>query len=133
MKAAETAWPSQARLELAATPGAVRCARGHVRAAAVSWVLVHLGATAELLASELVTNAIRASAGTGDPVRLWVTSDESSLRIHVWDSSQDMPVRKDPCPEQENGRGLLLVEALGSDWGVYRKSAGKVVWVQVKA
>jgi hypothetical protein len=32
-------------------------------------------------------------------------------------------------PEQEGGRGLMLVESLGQDWGAYRAETGKVVWV----
>jgi anti-sigma regulatory factor (Ser/Thr protein kinase) len=128
---AETARPLQTHLELAAMPSAVPCARGHVRAVAREWGLADLANTAELVTSELVTNAVRASPTTSDPVRLWVTSDQASIVIHVWDSSDSMPVRQHASPEQESGRGLLLVETLGSAWGTYRESAGKVVWARV--
>src|SRR5580698_9874409 len=60
--APQTARRLQTHLELAALPSAVPCARGHVRAVALEWGLQELADTAELLASELVTNAIRASA-----------------------------------------------------------------------
>jgi len=51
--------------------------------------------------------------------------------IHVWDASDEMPVVKDVAADEENGRGLMLVAALGRDWGAYRKFEGKVVWVIV--
>ena len=39
----------------------------------------------------------------------------------------------DPDARQMGGRGLLLVEGLGKDWGAYRKASGKVVWVLIDA
>jgi anti-sigma regulatory factor (Ser/Thr protein kinase) len=128
---AQAAWPPQTSLELLALPTAVPCARGHVRAVAREWGLADLAGTAELLTSELVTNAVRASATTSDTVRLWVTFDQASILIHVWDSSDSMPIRQDVRPDQESGRGLLLVQALASGWGTYRESGGKVVWARV--
>src|SRR5260221_567669 len=56
------AWPLVSALPpLAALPTAPACARGHVRAAAREWGLSDLADTAELVASELVTNAVQAS------------------------------------------------------------------------
>jgi hypothetical protein len=54
---AQPAWPLQTRLPLAALPTAPGVARGHVRAVAREWGLSELSAIAELLVSELVTNA----------------------------------------------------------------------------
>jgi anti-sigma regulatory factor (Ser/Thr protein kinase) len=133
------AWPLQTDLELPAVASAVPCARAHVRAVARQWGLADLGDTAELLASELVTNALKASGSlptTADPaivhvVRIWLASDHGCLVIRVWDGSDSMPVRTDTSPDEEGGRGLLLVEALGSAWGAYRTAIGKVVWVQI--
>src|ERR1700689_3867633 len=86
-------------LELGAYASAVPCARGHVRSVAMEWGLRDLADTAELLAAELVTNAINASQhlGSFEPpiVRLWLVSDQISLVIHVWDACKEMPVRKD--------------------------------------
>jgi anti-sigma regulatory factor (Ser/Thr protein kinase) len=127
---AQAAWPPQTSLELLALPTAVPCARGHVRAVAREWGLADLAETAELLTSELVTNAVRASATAGEHVRLWVTSDQASIVIHVWDSSNSMPIRQDSSPDKESGRGLLLVQALASGWGVYQESVGKTVWAR---
>lgn len=58
-------------------------------------------------------------------------SDRASLVICVWDGHDDMPVRKDAAVDAEGGRGLMLVESLSKEWGVYRETAGKVVWVMV--
>jgi anti-sigma regulatory factor (Ser/Thr protein kinase) len=133
-------WSLQTRLELAAQPTAPGVVRGHVRAVASEFGLADLADTAELLASEIVTNAVQASqrASTrGDlaivpVIQLWVTSDGVSMVIHVWDGSDEMPAVKDVARDEENGRGLMLVAALGKDWGCYRKAAGgKVVWVVI--
>ena len=107
---------------------------------ALEWGLPDLADTAELLASELMTNAvqaserlrIRADLAVVPVVRLWLVSDKSSLVIHVWDGNNDMPVRRNAALDEESGRGLMLVESLGKDWGAYRKADGKVVWVLIR-
>jgi hypothetical protein len=134
-------WPLHTRLELAAQPTAPGVVRGHVRAVASEWGLAGLADTAALLASEIATNAvqaserlrIRADLAAVPLIRLWITSDGVCMVIHVWDGSDEMPVVKDVSTEEENGRGLMLVAALGKDWGAYRKAQGKVVWVMVAA
>jgi anti-sigma regulatory factor (Ser/Thr protein kinase) len=133
------AWPLRSDLELAALPTAPACGRGHVRAVACEWGLADLSDIAELLVSELMTNAVQASERlrpradlTGVPVvRLWLISDQNSIVIHVWDGNSEMPIRRDAGPDADSGRGLLLVDALGADWGAYRKQDGKVVWVMI--
>ena len=64
-------------------------------------------------------------------VRLWLVSDRLSIVIRVWDRCGEMPVRRDAGPDEVSGRGLLLVETLGKDWGAYREAGGKVVWVVI--
>jgi anti-sigma regulatory factor (Ser/Thr protein kinase) len=132
-------WPLQTRLELAALPSAVSCARGHVRTVAREWGLAALADIAELLASEIATNAVQASQRLSTRadlaivpvIRLWITSDGVALVIHVWDGNDEMPVRKEASFDAESGRGLLLVDSLGKEWGAYRKAEGKVVWVMI--
>jgi anti-sigma regulatory factor (Ser/Thr protein kinase) len=136
---ASNPWPLQTHLSLGAQPSAVSWARGHVRSVALEWGLPDIADIAELLVSELVTNAVKASdqlriradLAVVPVVRLWLISDKSSLVIHVWDGNDEMPVRRNAAIDEESGRGLMLVESLGSDWGAYRKAAGKVVWVMV--
>jgi anti-sigma regulatory factor (Ser/Thr protein kinase) len=129
------AWPRQTHLELAALSSAVPCARGHVRAVATEWGLAHLADTAELLVSEMVTNAVQASDRlkiTGTPVvRITVTTDRESLLIRVWDGSNGMPVHQQAGPSDDSGRGLTIIDALSTDWSAYREADGKVVWALI--
>ena len=131
----------QSRLVLGALPSAVPCARLHTRLVLAEWGLQALAETAELLVSELVTNAVRASAGLpgrrlGLPtVRLWLSADHEHALIEVWDADERMPVCEQPDPDAEHGRGLYLVEALSEDWGTHRPAGypGKIVWARCGA
>jgi anti-sigma regulatory factor (Ser/Thr protein kinase) len=124
---------------LEALPTAPACARGHVRAVACLWGLADLAATAELVTSELVTNAtqasdrlrVRADLPIVPVVRLWLASDRISLVIRVWDADDEMPVRRDARPDDMGGRGLMIIDSLAKDWGSYREASGKVVWAVV--
>jgi anti-sigma regulatory factor (Ser/Thr protein kinase) len=122
-------------LDLGAYASAVPCARGHVRSVAMEWGLRDLADAAELLTSELVTNAINASQhlGSSEPpiVRLWLVSDQISLVIHVWDACKEMPVCKDADADDLSGRGLMIIDTLSAKWGSYQEAQGKVVWAMV--
>jgi anti-sigma regulatory factor (Ser/Thr protein kinase) len=130
-------WPSQDFLELGALPGAVPCARLHTRHVLREWNLARLAEPAELLVSELLTNAIRASRTVSPPapVRLWLGGDTASVLLMVWDAS---PHRPAPCAQPrgdaEGGRGLALVEAISARWGWYSPAdtPGKVTWALVR-
>jgi anti-sigma regulatory factor (Ser/Thr protein kinase) len=138
--AAGQAWPLVSTLPpLAALPTAPACARGHVRAVAREWGLENLADTAELVASELVTNAVQASErlrlradlGIVPVIRLWVVSDQISMVIRVWDGNDEMPVRRDGDPDDIGGRGLVIIDGVAKEWGAYRKTDGKTVWAMV--
>jgi anti-sigma regulatory factor (Ser/Thr protein kinase) len=122
-------------LELGAYASAVPCARGHVRSVAMEWGLRDLADTAELVASELMTNAINASqlvrTSETPVVHLWLVSDRISLVIHVWDYGKGMPVRTEADADDLSGRGLMIIDALSADWGSHQKGQGKVVWAMV--
>ncbi|MDQ2814290.1 MAG: ATP-binding protein [Actinomycetota bacterium] len=62
-------------------------------------------------------------------------SDSVQLLILVWDASRQPPVRVDASDEAENGRGLMLVEAVSEHWGWCpgEDSDGKFVWAIVQA
>ena len=96
--------------------------------------------TAELLVSELVTNAVRFS---GDPARTLRYSERASaslislslrhfpdgLLIEVYDTDSNPPVRSSPDDDAENGRGLMLVDALSKEWSYFfLPGGGKVVY-----
>jgi anti-sigma regulatory factor (Ser/Thr protein kinase) len=132
-----SSWPLTTHLELAALPTAVPCARMHAKAVALEWGLPALAEKIELIVSELVTNSVQAAQRShgGDlttkVVRLWLSSDLDCVLIRVWDGDRQMPVRQEAGPDEESGRGLMLVEHLSSEWGAYWKADGKVVWALV--
>ncbi|HET7244378.1 MAG TPA: ATP-binding protein [Streptosporangiaceae bacterium] len=144
---AGAAWPHQTFLELGALATAAPCARLHTTLVLWEWELGTLVHTAGLVVSELVSNAVQASAGlTGSrfaghwapgtpPVRVWLSADDHRVVIQVWDGSDRPPMPQAVEPEADSGRGLLLVGALSEEWGCYtpEKSSGKVVWAVVTA
>lgn len=125
-------WPLRDFAELSAWPGAVPQARAHAGELLSRWGLGSLRENAELVVSELVTNAVTATRGTGDlrPVRLWLLSDRARLLILVWDPCRHSPARIDPAEDEECGRGLLLVETVSKEWDWFATlhPAGKAVW-----
>lgn len=134
--AAAGPWPLLDFLELGALPGAVPCARHHVRQVLREWHLAETADPAELVVSELITNAVTASrsARLTSSVRLWMLSDTARLLFLIWDGVPRPPQRADPDADAESGRGLLLVESVSSRWGWYRDrqgATGKVVWAEI--
>jgi two-component sensor histidine kinase len=104
------------------------------------WHLSALSENVELLVSELVTNAVHASAetcvshgGLSAGVELCLACDHRSVLILVRDSCPGMPTRRDADPDAESGRGLQLVEHLSTRWGSYLSDTlgDKVVWALV--
>lgn len=84
---------------------------------------------AELVASELVTNAVRHGA---PPLGLAVVAVGSGIRIEVRDASPLPPVPLTVAhPAADGGRGLGIVDAVSARWGHYREGAGKCVWSEL--
>jgi len=129
-------WPLQDFLELGALVSAVPCARLHARQVLWEWGLGHLGDSAELVITELTTNAVRASRELAQAaaVRLWLLSDAAQILILVWDASPQPPVLIGATGEAEHGRGLMLVEAVSQQWGWSARADGdgKFVWAVVR-
>jgi anti-sigma regulatory factor (Ser/Thr protein kinase) len=125
-------WPLRSFLELGALPGAVPCARLHARQVVWEWGLAGLGDDVEILVSELLTNAVAASRSLDQalPVRVWLLSDKARVLVVVWDASPRLPTRVEADEDAESGRGLLLVEAISSQWGWYptQETGGKATW-----
>lgn len=128
-------WPVRSFLELGAIPEAVPYARGQARRAVLEWGLPELIASAEVLVSELVTNAVAVSSTMQRllPVRMWLLSDAERVLILVWDASGQRPERSPAGDDAEGGRGLVLVEAMSERWDWYfpPEPGGKVVWALV--
>ncbi len=124
-------WPLRDFIEFGALPGAVPCARLHLRLVLTEWGVSGLNEQAELVVSELMTNAVAASRTLEwiYPVRLWLLSDRIRVLIAVWDANPRLPVRVDANELAESGRGLQLVDALTTQWDAYAtpQPGGKIV------
>ncbi|WP_181799025.1 ATP-binding protein [Kitasatospora acidiphila] len=96
-------------------PQSVGSVRHTVKAVLRFWKLTRLSEIAELLTSELVTNAIQ-HAGGEQWIKVTVWHDQQSLSIDVRDRSTIVPRSRQATSDRENGRGLLLVEHLSDSW-----------------
>ena len=134
-------WPRRNHLALDVLPGSVPRARLHSKQMLRKWGLAQLSESSELIVSEIVTNAIQAVTARAipAPIRLWLLSDHSRVRIAVWDADA-RPPQLQPTPvdggadwSDEHGRGLLLVASLSERWGWYPTPGwgGKVVWAEI--
>lgn len=111
--------------DLSASPASVRTAREGVRELLTArGVDDEVCDNAVIVTSELVTNALTHSAGDRIVCRVHVTAD--LVRIEVEDQARgpELPLLRRPGPDDQNGRGLLLVDALSSDWSVSRVPGG---------
>ena len=127
--------PPRAVLDLGAVPTAPRCARAWTREILWEWGAAELADTAELLASELVTNSVNACAGLDlAAIRLVLTLDRGELAILVRDDHPGVPLAVQPRADDESGRGLLIVEHLSDRCGWYPLSDpehAKVTWAVI--
>ncbi|MGA6219931.1 SpoIIE family protein phosphatase [Streptomyces umbrinus] len=108
-------------------PRSVGRAREYARGQLLSWDLEPLVDTAELLVSELVTNALRYGEGE---IRLRLLLDRT-LVCEVWDAGLVQPRRRRARDTDEGGRGLQLVGLLSAAWGSRRTPRGKTVWFEL--
>lgn len=114
------------RERLPAHPSSVGTARGVLRGAATGRLPSDVVDTAELLVSELVTNAV---VHAGTPVDLEVAVvDHDTVVVQVTDGSVHAPAARPFDQTAGTGRGLLLIEELADHWGVTEMPDGKTVW-----
>lgn len=122
----------RAVLDLGAVPTAPGCARAWTRQILWECLLAGLSDTAEVIVSELTTNAVLASRRESRPfIRLILTLDQGELAILVRDYCSGSPQPRNAGADDEDGRGLLLVQAMSSRSGWYPAgdgTPGKVVW-----
>jgi anti-sigma regulatory factor (Ser/Thr protein kinase) len=116
---------------LLSIPESARIARWHVRAAFEYHGLGDYAYDAQLIASELVTNAIR-HAGANRTEEIGVSllrvHNPESVAVIVMDSSPYPPVRREVSADSERGRGLQIVEALSPHWEWVPEDGGKTVF-----
>ncbi|MET7594103.1 ATP-binding protein [Streptomyces sp. NPDC005496] len=116
-----------------------RLGRGDLRAVpearkALRELLRHWGRpgrseVAELLTSELVTNAL---VHTDHDALLTATVSPRGLRVEVRDFVGRRPRLRVPnADDGTHGRGLVLVQSLADAWGVRVHAVGKAVWFEL--
>jgi anti-sigma regulatory factor (Ser/Thr protein kinase) len=107
----------------------IRYVRHQARLVLALWRLTDLTSPVEVLISELATNVVR-HARTAFTVG--ITWDGRTLRAGV---SDGLPLAPRPPlasrDDDEGGRGLLLVDAVATDWGVDLYHDGKTVWFEI--
>lgn len=115
------------------TPAAVTTARRHVRDTVQAWAetspdsdVVH---TAEVVFSELATNAIRFSEHR--PIPVAVRLSDAVLRMEVHDRGPALPAPTLPEDDSEGGRGLFLVGVLADRFGMTSTDSGKTCWAEI--
>ncbi|HEX6500242.1 MAG TPA: ATP-binding protein [Micromonosporaceae bacterium] len=84
-----------------------------------------------LLASELVTNAVLYGCGRFQ-VSVERSRDQHRVRVGVTDAGKGQPTPRHPDRTAEHGRGLQLVKALATAWGVRRGPCTKTVWFELR-
>lgn len=121
---------TQASAQFRAEPDAPRCARHFLTDVLTGWG--YAGSfldDAQLIITELATNAV---IHAGSPFSVATRADESGVRISVGDSDPVTPAMREHAPLATSGRGLRLVTALASDWGVEVTADGKTVWAELR-
>jgi len=131
------AQPWEYCLSIPNDPRAVTISRRTLRLILTMHGLIGLVDVAELLATELVSNAVRHTKG---PAALRVRWSAGVLRIGAWDADPEPPeppVALERLVELEEGRGLALVRECADVWGwnplARYGNRGKLVWCELAA
>jgi anti-sigma regulatory factor (Ser/Thr protein kinase) len=122
-------------LELGPLLTAVPCARLHAKLILKEWDLADVADDAELIISELMTNALRAARPLPEiqPITLHLQATHEHLMIQVWDALSAAPAPRPHPIDAETGRGLEIVSLLSERWGFYHPAGGgKVIWATLK-
>jgi anti-sigma regulatory factor (Ser/Thr protein kinase) len=136
--ASDTAQPT-ATCMLGASPESVKTGRAFTRVTLDLWDMAALTDLAELVVSELVTNAVRHGVPSACKsvsehcVRLRLLAQAPFVMCMVADPGRGIPVLRDSDLAAENGRGLTVVDACCVRWGWHLlDEGGKVVWALLR-
>jgi anti-sigma regulatory factor (Ser/Thr protein kinase) len=111
-------------------PEALTEARHMIRATVRSWGARERSDEIELVADELITNALLHTEGAAVVTLRVLSGSDRRLRVEVEDSSSALPRRREPGEQGVSGRGLLLVDRLTDVWGVEARGGGKCLWCE---
>jgi hypothetical protein len=114
---------------LPASPVAAAYGRSLVRQACADWGVADPGQRVEVVANELISNAVQHCAGESVLV---LSHDRRGLTVAVRDGSAQLPTAADPGEAQDVHLGLRVVQGLSDSWGVLRLRHGKTVWALVR-
>ncbi|NGO10306.1 ATP-binding protein [Streptomyces sp. HC44] len=119
---------------LPAIPASVAVARRNVRELLSEWGTSRETCdNAVLVTSELVTNALTHTASDLVVCRLRAAGERLHIEVEDQNRSRTLPARRQPKPDDQGGRGLLLVGVLSHDWGVRDtpQRSGRIVWAEL--
>ncbi|MGY5033972.1 SpoIIE family protein phosphatase [Streptomyces sp. 900116325] len=116
-----------AEWQLALDPREVARARRLVRGKLLDWDLPEAVESAELMVSELVTNAVKHGRTHHIGLRLVRTG---ALLCEVSDDEPAPAALLNASAHDEFGRGLLVVSGLAREWGTSTTARGKTVWFE---
>lgn len=121
-----------AAVDLGPVPASVPVARHLVLDLLGAWKAPHDAGDAALLVTELVANVVDHVAGEAS-FTLELALSEEWLRVTVSDGSALRPVVRDLEVGAPRGRGMRLVAAIATRWGVEDHAGGKAVWFELTA
>jgi anti-sigma regulatory factor (Ser/Thr protein kinase) len=112
-------------------PEAVSLARRFVADVLDAWHMGELTDESQVIVSELMTNVVAHTTSPTTGIAIEQQPDRR-IRIEVTDDSSTEPRPYTPKDTSEHGRGLLVVDALSSRWGVTRHHHGKSTWAELR-
>jgi PAS domain S-box-containing protein len=119
---------ASAAITLPAEPRSVTAGRQFTGKTLAEWGHPEHTDTACLLVSEILTNALSHARA---PIELRVHRSATEIVTEISDDSPRLPQRRLAGPGDESGRGLMLVEALATQWGTRPGPAGKIFWFTI--
>lgn len=122
----------RAVVDIPATVHGPHGARRVVSAVLEAWGRNDLIGDAQLLISELVTNAVQ-HAPAADILELELVERATGVRIILADGSAIRPIVAQLSDDAPSGRGMRIVEAIAQSWGADEHKDGKRVWVDLHA
>jgi anti-sigma regulatory factor (Ser/Thr protein kinase) len=124
--------PLTVSLQLPPTLQSSALARRFVRAVLHQWQFSDDGAyTAQLVVTELASNAVRHVAGR-DLLELTLVLDGDAVTVGLCDGSAIPPVVADLLEDAESGRGMSIINRLAEEWGHAARPEGKQVWARLR-